>query len=255
AAGSRPTRRTTPTGAITTYAYDAAGNRTTLTTSGHTLASEHDAAGRERVRRIGDTLTLTNTFDPLGRLTTQHLTGPSDTHIQHRAYTYRPDGHLTGITDHLDGPRSFDLDAAGRVTAVHAHAWTETYAYDEAGNQTQATWPTEHPAQDATGDRAYTGTRITRAGTYRYEHDAAGRLTLRQKTRLSKKPDTWHYTWDAEDRLRTVTTPDGTTWRYLYDPYGRRTAKQRLDADGSVVEETTFTWDGPTLIEQSTTCL
>jgi YD repeat-containing protein len=49
-----------------------------------------------------------------------------------------------------------------------------------------------------------------------------------------------------------VTTPDGTRWRYRYDPLGRRTAKQRLAADGeSVVEEVRFTWDDLTLCEQT----
>ncbi|MGW2328038.1 putative T7SS-secreted protein, partial [Streptomyces sp. NPDC001700] len=244
----RRTRRVTPSGAITTYAYDAAGNRTALTAGGHTLASEHDEAGRETTRHIGDALTLTNTWDPLGRLTTQSLAGGSDASpIQHRAYTYRADGNVTAVNDRLNGPSTFDLDAAGRVTTVRASGWTETYAYDEAGNQTQATWPTKGAPQEATGERTYTGTRITRAGTIRYEHDEAGRLTLRQKTRLSKKPDTWHYTWDTEDRLTTVTTPDGTLWRYQYDPFGRRTTKQRLAADGeTVLEQTDFTWDGPT---------
>lgn len=47
-----------------------------------------------------------------------------------------------------------------------------------------------------------------------------------------------------------VSTPDGTAWRYLHDPLGRRIAKQRL-AGGQVVEETRFTWDGVHLAEQS----
>jgi RHS repeat-associated protein len=111
-----------------------------------------------------------------------------------------------------------------------------------------------HPGQEATGHRSYNGTRITRAGNVRYEHDEAGRITLRQKTRLSRKPDTWRYAWDAEDRLTSVTTPDGTTWHYQYDPLGRRTAKLRLADDGeTVVERVDFTWDGTTLCEQTTT--
>lgn len=49
-----------------------------------------------------------------------------------------------------------------------------------------------------------------------------------------------------------MTTSDGTRWRYRYDPLGRRTAKQRLGADGeSVAEEVRFTWDGMTLCEQT----
>nr|WP_206279843.1 RHS repeat-associated core domain-containing protein [Streptomyces luteoverticillatus] len=50
-----------------------------------------------------------------------------------------------------------------------------------------------------------------------------------------------------------MTTPDGTRWRYLYDPLGRRIAKQCLDASGAVTEQVDFTWDGPTLTEQTTT--
>jgi RHS repeat-associated protein len=95
---------------------------------------------------------------------------------------------------------------------------------------------------------------LERAGTVRYEYDIQGRVTLRQKTRLSRKPDTWRYEWDAEDRLTAVTTPDGTRWTYLYDPLGRRLAKQRYAADGTtVVERTDFVWDGTTLCEQTTT--
>lgn len=80
-----------------------------------------------------------------------------------------------------------------------------------------------------------------------------GRVVVRQKTRLSRKPDTWHYEWDAEDRLVRVTTPDGAVWRYVYDALGRRIAKQRLAADGrSTLEQVTFTWDSAVLCEQTT---
>ncbi|MET8469899.1 putative T7SS-secreted protein [Streptomyces sp. NPDC006422] len=250
----RRTSRTTPTGAVSEWSYDAAGNRASLTASGRTLAFTHDALGQELTRTLGDRLTLTSTWDPLGRLTTHDVTGPHAELLQHRAYTYRADGNLTAIDDALNGPRRFTLDTAGRVTTVDARNWSETYAYDSAGNQTLADWPDRMPGgQDATGERAYTGTRITRAGNIRYEHDAAGRTTLRQKTRLSRKPDTWRYTWDAEDRLTTCTTPDGERWRYRYDPLGRRVAKQRLSSDGeSILEQVDFTWDGTTLCEQST---
>ncbi|MBO8188174.1 putative T7SS-secreted protein [Streptomyces spirodelae] len=247
----RRTRRVTPTGAVSTSTYDAAGNRISLTASGHTLDFTHDAAGRETERRIGaDGLTLAQVWDPAGRLQTQSLTATQAT-VQHRAYTYRPDGYLTEVDDLLSGRATFDLDAIGRVTAVHARGWTERYAYDEAGNQTEASWPTTHASAEAIGPRTYEGTRITSAGKVRYEHDEAGRITVRQKSRLSKKPDTWRYTWDAEDRLTEVTTPDGTVWRYEYDPLGRRVAKHRMAGD-EPAETVTFTWDGPILIEQTT---
>ncbi|MFD9218633.1 putative T7SS-secreted protein [Streptomyces sp. NPDC060064] len=243
--------RTTPSGAVSTWTYDAAGRRNELTTSGRTITFEHDAVGQELTRRMGETVTLNNTFDAMGRVTDQHVIGQGRD-LQRRGYTYRADGNLAGIDDQLSGARTFDLDAAGRVTAVHAANWTERYAYDAAGNQTEASWPASHPGEEATGPRTYMGTHITRAGNVRYEHDAQGRIVLRQKARLSRKPDTWRYEWDAEDRLASVTTPDGTVWLYQYDALGRRIAKQRLGDDGqTVVEQVCFTWDGATLCEQT----
>lgn len=247
----RRTRRTTPTGHVTSYAYGADGQVHRLTTGGHRIDFTHDAVGRELGRVFDDAITMTSAWDAAGRLAAQHITIGARS-VNSRAYTYRADGHLTSVTDGLSGTRTFDLDRMGRVTAVHARGWTERYAYDTVGNQTSASWPSKHPGSEAAGSRAYTGTTITRAGDVRFEHDALGRVTLRQKTRLSRKPDSWRYEWDTENRLTSVTTPDGTRWRYRYDPLGRRTAKQRLAADGeSVVEEVRFTWDGLTLCEQT----
>ncbi|MEU1133668.1 RHS repeat-associated core domain-containing protein, partial [Streptomyces sp. NPDC005900] len=242
--------RTTPSGAMSTWTYDAAGRHTVLTASGKRLAFTYDGAGRELNRSVGEALTLTNVYDVVGRLSKQELLGPANKPVQQRVYTYRADDHLIGMWDQLNGARRFDLDAAGRVLAVHAAGWTETYAYDAAGNQTDASWPAPMPGQEATGPRAYTGTRVTAAGNVRYTYDAAGRTILRQKTRLSRRPDTWYYEWDAEDRLTYVVTPDGTRWRYLYDPLGRRVSKQRVTEQG-VAEQTDFTWDDLTLCEQT----
>ncbi|MEU6916547.1 putative T7SS-secreted protein [Streptomyces olindensis] len=248
----RRIRRTTPTGLVTSYAYDAAGRPIRVTSGGHDITFTHDAAGREVERVFAGIVTQASVWDEAGRLSGQHLTAGSRT-LNQRTYAYRADGRLTATSDWVSGARTFDLDPAGRVTAVHARGWSERYAYDASGNQTSAAWPDSHPGHEATGPRAYTGTTVTRAGDVRFEHDALGRVTLRQKVRLSRKPDTWRYTWDAEDRLISVVTPDGTHWRYRYDPLGRRTAKQRLAADGeTIAEEIRFTWDGLTLCEQTT---
>ncbi|WEH34789.1 DUF6531 domain-containing protein [Streptomyces sp. AM 4-1-1] len=250
----RRTRRVTPTGQRTTYGYDAAGRPTEMTAGERRITFAHDAVGRELERAVGDAFTLTSTWDEAGRLSTQHLVGRDRATLNSRSYTYRADGYLTGLDDSLNGAHRFDLDDAGRVTRVTAANWNESYAYDAAGNQTAASWPSSHPGHEATGTRSHTGTTITRAGRTRYEHDAAGRIILRQRTRLSRKPDTWRYEWDTEDRLAAVTTPDGTCWRYRYDPVGRRVTKERLGGDRrTVVERTRFTWDGTTLCEQTTT--
>jgi RHS repeat-associated protein len=47
-----------------------------------------------------------------------------------------------------------------------------------------------------------------------------------------------------------VVTPDGHRWRYLYDAFGRRTAKLMVGDDGRTVTRTDFVWDGNDLAEQ-----
>ncbi|MEV6677650.1 putative T7SS-secreted protein [Streptomyces erythrochromogenes] len=246
--------RTTPAGVKSHRAFAPDGRVIGLVTSGRTVTFGRDAAGREVNRTVGSALTLNQQFDTRGRLTGQQVVGSDSTILQQRGYSYRDDGFLTGVEDTLNGDRSFSLDRAGRVTAVEAVGWSERYAYDETGNQASASWPQDHPGADARGERTYTGTRITRAGRVRYEHDDRGRVILRQRTRLSRKPDTWRYEWDAEDRLAALVTPDGTRWHYRYDALGRRIAKQRMaaGAGSEVREETVFTWDGTSLCEQRT---
>ncbi|MGW6249382.1 putative T7SS-secreted protein [Streptomyces roseolus] len=251
-AAGRRTRRVTPGGHVTTYAHDAAGRSAVLTAAGRSVVFTRDAAGRERSRTVGESLTLTSDWDAAGRLTAQEL-ARGGRRLNLRTYAYREDGHLVASEDGLRGPRRYGLDATGRVTAVTADGWSETYAYDGGGNTVSAGWPERLAAGDARGGRAYTGTRVTEAGANRYAYDDAGRLVRRTKTRLSRKPDVWTYAYDAEDRLTGVTTPDGTRWRYRYDPLGRRVAKERLAADGvTVAERTRFVWDGPLLAEQTT---
>jgi RHS repeat-associated protein len=279
-AAGRVTRRITPSGAETVWSFNLAGQPAALTAGGHELLFSYDRADRETRRDLPGGTALTQQWDALGRLTAQVIArpssgpgqpalpgtgqpeGPAGTGplIGRRAYRYHPDGYVTGISDLLAGERSFALDPTGRVTAVTGQGWTEHYAYDPAGNLAEAAWPAPPPApsadwlgSDLQGRRQLTGTLITQAGNLRYRHDPAGRVTSRQRTRISRKPDTWHHQWDAHDRLTAVTTPDASTWHYTYDPLGRRIAKQHLTPDGQPIEQTAFTWDGPVLAEQATT--
>ncbi|MER7012836.1 DUF6531 domain-containing protein [Saccharopolyspora sp. NPDC000359] len=251
----RRTRRRTPSGAESLWQYDANDRPVALHAAGRTLRFAYDSASNEIERQLGTAAVLTQEWDINHRLVSQTVTGAAGRQIQQRAYSYRSDGFLTRFDDKLTGSRSFELDRAGRVTAVNGTGWAERYAYDGAGNLTHASWPTLPGSdEEEIGDRQHNGTLIRRAGKVRYEHDAQGRITLRQRKRLSHKPETWRFFWDAEDRLIEVLTPNGVRWRYRYDPLGRRVAKQRLTPDGSgVVEQIEFSWDGTVLAEQAHT--
>jgi RHS repeat-associated protein len=259
----RRVRRVTPSGADSLWDYDENDRPLALHTAGRVLRFGHDAAGRQVERSLDTGVVLAQAWDAGHRLLSQTVTagGPGTARqarlVQRRDYSYSSDGYVTEVDDMLAGLRRFDLDPARRVTAVRGADWQERYAYDAAGNVTDASWPA--PARPdgldaaARGGREYAGTLIRRAGAVRYEHDAQGRVTLRQQKRLSAKPRTWRYSWDSDDRMTGVATPDGTRWRYLYDPIGRRIAKQRLAADGTVAEQVDFAWDGAVLAEQTHT--
>src|SRR5262249_10998640 len=152
--GRRVYRRT-PSGAETTWDYDPNSQPVRLHTAGHTVRFGYDAAGREVARRIGDGALLTQTWDAGHRLRSQPLPAggldpgaPAQPRVvQHRGYQYRPDGQLTGLEDQLNGPRRYDLDPAGRVTAVHGTGWVERYGYDPAGHPSPAPRPGPHGRQ------------------------------------------------------------------------------------------------------------
>nr|WP_218888622.1 RHS repeat-associated core domain-containing protein [Saccharopolyspora hordei] len=244
ALGRRVWRRT-PSGAESTWEYDAAGHPVALHTAGRTLRFDHDVAGREVRRTLGAGTVLAQSWTADHRLASQALIRPDRT-VQQRSYTYRPDGALIGVRDQLGGEHSYELDLVGRVTAVHGPQRTERYAYDAAGDLAHADWRRSGSVDDAAmGGRQYAGAVITRAGHTQYAHDAEGRIIARQVQRA-----TWSYRWNAENQLIGVDTPDGQRWRYVYDPLGRRVAKERLRPDGGVAERVDFTWDDSSLVEQ-----
>jgi RHS repeat-associated protein len=247
--------RVTSSGLETSWEFDTAGRPVAVTAAGRQLRFGYNTADQETRRELPGGISLVQEWDQRGRLALQSLTGPGH-QIQRRSYRYRDDGIPNRVDDLLTGSRSLALDPSGRVTGITGPGWAEQYAYDRAGNITAATWSLPSgaaaPSLDSgsQGARQVTGTRVTQVGNVRYGHDAAGRIVTRTRTRISRKPETWRYEWDADNRLTSVSTPDGGTWRYLYDPLGRRVSKQHVSPDGRVLSETRYTWDGFFLAEQ-----
>jgi YD repeat-containing protein len=150
--------------------------------------------------------------------------------------------------------REFDLDPLGRPLGVSAQDWVESYTYDPIGNQTSAAWPAEAGRAEALGERKYSGTRLLTAGDVRYEYDAAGRTVLRQRKRLSRKPDSWRYEWDALDRLvsalRDAGIPEGAEpievdeWVKARGPEWAG-SKQIVDENNQPIHYTEETYEHP----------
>ena len=245
--------RTTASGQHSSWAYDVLGEAASLTAGRETLAFARDEFGRE-TRRTTGSVSLGQTYDAAGQLTTQQLTA-GDRVLQQRSYSYDPDGLPVQVSDLLRGTRVMNLDPVGRITSVHHGDQVERYAYDPIGNITESQIPqipTDSASADAFGANTAAGTRIVRAGRTDYTYDQRGRLAAKTRRTLSGQKLTWSYTWDAHDRLTSVARPDGRQWSYRYDALGRRVDKTGLDADGQVTETVAFDWDGTQLVEQTT---
>ncbi|WP_151476605.1 RHS repeat-associated core domain-containing protein [Streptomyces albicerus] len=249
----RRTLRRTPSGAVTRWTYAPARRSLVQRIGRHDIAFQYDVAGREIERVLGDAARLTHDWDSDRLRTTQQLRSAGSGDVMRRTYQHSADGGLIGVSDLRHGERSFELDRAGRVTAARGGGWDETYQYDDLGNLIG--FGTSAPVDDeeaGPGDRTYSGTLIDRAGRTFYRHDGQGRVVRRVTKLLSGGRREWRYTWNAEDQLTDVRTPDGSHWHYVYDPLGRRVAKQLLGDDGTmVVEQVTFFWDGDQLVEQT----
>lgn len=264
-AAGRVLRRTTPANVVSEWSYDQNSRPLTLATGGGMLTFEYDARGRETNRFLGPAAALTTEWTDEGRVAGQHIWtyqapepgaaggGGPYLPVNQRTYEYDATGLLSRIDDQIAGAREYEY-AFGRVVQVRAATWTESYMYDSAGNLTQAAVEqagADAPAPGHEPQVFFQGSRLVSARGTTYEYDRQGRVVRRTRRTLSGQRRAWEYRWDAQDRLTEVTLPDGATWRYEYDPIGRRVLKQQRGADGTVLRTVRFVWDGPRLVEET----
>ncbi|MBX9624130.1 MAG: hypothetical protein K2X82_10005 [Gemmataceae bacterium] len=100
---------------------------------------------------------------------------------------------------------TYAYDAADRLTSKAENGAATTYAYDPAGQVTQA--GAAAFAYDPAGNRkdggyaSTTGNRMTNDGVWTYSYDAAGRVSKRSKGAAA---ETWVYDYDHDGRLLTA---------------------------------------------------
>jgi RHS repeat-associated protein len=192
------------------FAYDAAGNRTTMT----------DGAGTE-----------TRAYDDANRLTS--VTRGTDTF----AYVYDFAGNLTRRTYPDATVTDYTFDDDSRMGTVSIGGATTGYGYDAAGNLTTTALPsTNGHVETRAYDRAGRLTRIgsAKAGTtlvdFAYTLDPVGNPT--QVVRTGSLPGTTIYAYDSRHRLTEVcyaTSCAGATdyIRWIYDAASNRLTETR----------------------------
>ncbi|MFB7673923.1 LamG-like jellyroll fold domain-containing protein [Kitasatospora purpeofusca] len=246
---------------VTTFGYDAVGNRTRLTdgrgnrtlytfntwglpestvepsTSAHPAAADrtwgtvYDVAGQPVKTTEPGAVVRTRTFDPAGRLVREVGTGAESTTTD-RELTYDKSGHLIRHSANGLAGQSYAYNDRGLLikSGPDLNAPVQTWQYDSDGRMTKR-W------DKGTGD--------TLIG---YLADGSLDWAHNPQTRTQNR-----YTYDGDGRLATqayvAPDPADTTRvktmserRLSYDPLGRLSADQ-LAAGGSQLTSTAYTYD------------
>ena len=202
--------RTTASGAESTWTYDAAGRPIGLDAGNTSLGFAFDAAGREIERSFGGGSWLKRGYDSAGRRVAEQLAvgptgetpgsedprGLTTDPVLSRSWAWRADGLPEVIQDSLRGTRRIVSDAAGRVTAVSARDWSESFAYDAFGNLAVDASGDEVLGAGQVGERAVAaaGTLVRQVGRTHHDYDNAGRLIRTVRRTLDGRRKTWTYT-------------------------------------------------------------
>jgi RHS repeat-associated protein len=204
-ANNQPVKTIDPNGNATNYAYDLAGNK----------ISETDANGNTTTFEYNFLRQLVKTKDALGNVTaysyaatgcsscgggTDKLTALTDANGHFTTYQYDSLGRLLKETDPLDSVTSYRYDAKGNLIGkTDANGASIDYRYDELGRLLIKSYPD--------------GTQET------FSYDAKGNIA-----RAANKNIAYTYTYDANNRMVSVSDSNNRTLRYDYDLSGNKTA-------------------------------
>ncbi len=250
------------------YAYDNAGNQTSITDPmGHLTCFEYDALNRK-----------TKTHQYLGTPPAACLgtcTVPTCTDLLTQ-YGYDAQDHVTGVTDPGGLVTTYAVDDAGKsIRQVSPDTGTTTYAYDPAGNQTaktNASGITETRAYDALNrlmgftypdtsnnvGYTYDSTGVTYgisrrtgmtdpAGASVFCYDAAGHLAEETRTPAGQATSFTQYTYDPNGNLAGITYPSGRSVTFTINTSDQVMAASALvnGASTSVASSITYAPFGP----------
>lgn len=249
--GRRCQRRST-NGDDYSFEHDANGRVASLKIAdGDSIAFSRDSLGREIARTTPSGLAVRHEYDSMSHITRQVVDHGSGTDVPRnlleRLYSYNTAGDPIEVRDSRWGVETFSYDADGSpVRTRKSGLIVETFSYDTGGallHRKRSALSEDLRVLSLGADelRYSTGGRLSAVGTTRYEYDEEGRVVARAPADGSAG---WEYRWSPEGLLRSVRGPDGQTWIYAYDPFGRRVCKRGPGC------ETIYVWDGDNLVEE-----
>lgn len=200
------------------YGYDKLSRMTSLTDAqGKALAFGYDPEGNLTETKLpGEVLTSTE-YDDAGRVAGIVSLGPEEALLESFEYGYDPYGNRTSQVDRLSQETTYSYDALNRLVEFNPPGEGSTgYAYDAAGNRTQAGTVTF-------GFNALNQLTSASDGTT-YDYDAAGRLVEADHGEQATT-----YAWSPLDELTEV-DDDSQAVAYTYDALGRQASREKGSA-------------------------
>ena len=193
-----------PQGGVTSYMYDASGNRTATTLpDGSTTRSSYDAKGNVASTTDALNQTTTYSYNNFGQVTSIR-----DAQGEITGYGYDASGNLTSTTDPAGATTQYQYDSRGKVTKVtNAAGQATSFTYDAGGNLASVTDPT--------------------GATTSYGYDASGNLTAQ----TDASGATTGFAYNAKNQVVKVTDPQGNVTVYSYDANGNKASQ--TDANGN----------------------
>jgi len=224
----RPTQVSDSVGGIITNAYDTLDRLTSQTTALGTVSYQYDVLGRRTQMTVPNQSPATYAYDAASRLTS--ITQGTNL-VQ---FVYDAASRRTTLTLPNGVSTQYNYDAASRLTALTYKLGTTTlgdlqYTYDATGNRIQidGAWARTGVPQAVTGATYNANNQQVTFSGQTLTYDLDGNLTADGSNT---------YTWDARNRLATVTGP--VIASFTYDAVGRRARKTMNDVI------TDFLYDG-----------
>ncbi|PTM59264.1 DNRLRE domain-containing protein [Desmospora activa] len=225
-------------GSITTkYGYDSNKNYQTKTTDpeGRVTESGYDTVGNQTSEKKGSD-TTTFAYDGADR-----LTKVTDTKRNETSYTYDGNGNKTKVTNARGKETTYEYNEQDQVRKIiDALGESVLFAYDINGNLTKMTQPNgntveyDYDAVDRQTAISYNGEK-----KYSFEYDSNSNIT---KETDESKSQSSTFTYDDDDKLKTVKEPNNNQTDYTYDKNGNVT-EQKLTA-GSMTVTQGFGYNG-----------
>jgi len=230
-AASNRTSLTTPDGSVSTYGYDSLNRLNGLANSwAGSFGFSYDALSRRTQLTRPNGINTNYGYDSVSHLlSVLHQAGANT--LDGASYTYDPAGNRTAKTNDLNAVTSnYSYDPLYELTQVTQGAsTTETYSYDPVGNRLSSSGVPTYSYNSSN--------ELTSNSNGSYTYDANGNTLA--------DPSGKQYSWDFENRLASVVVPNTGTVTFKYDPFGRRIYKQSASFTG------VFLYDGPNLVETS----